>query len=256
MKTVVIKCGGAAMQSLESMETIMQDIAQLKEHGWQVIVVHGGGPEISRFCQKVGIVPQFVNGLRVTDHETMQVVQMVLIGKINKELVFLLSQKGVKAIGLSGQDGTLLVAEPSIDYVGQIKQVNPHILNMALQHGYIPVIAPIAASSNILGLNINADSVAAQIAVALQADHLIFLSNVPGILEDPQDPTTKIDTIKNIEPLIESGKISGGMAPKAQEAIAALKQGVRKVHLIDGRRSHSLLSLLQEKKQIGTTFEL
>ncbi len=244
------------MQTLESMETMMQDIAQLKEHGWQVIVVHGGGPEISRFCQKVGIVPQFVNGLRVTDRETMQVVQMVLIGKINKELVFLLSQKGIKAIGISGQDGNLIVAEPSIDYVGQIKQINPEILNMILQHGYIPVIAPIATSSDILGLNINADSAAAQIAIALQADHFIFLSNVPGILEDPHDPKTKIDTIKSVEPLIASGKISGGMIPKAQEAVAALKQGVGKVHLIDGRISNSLLFLLQEKKQIGTTFEL
>lgn len=127
---------------------------------------------------------------------------------------------------------------------------------MALQHGYIPVIAPIATSSNILGLNINADSAAAQIAIALQADHLIFLSDVPGILEDPQDPTTKIDTIKSVEPLIANGKISGGMIPKAQEALAALKQGVGKVHILDGRASNSLSSVLQKKKQIGTTFEL
>ncbi len=256
MKTVVIKCGGAAMQTPESMEAMMQDIAQLKEHGWHVIIVHGGGPEISKFCKKVGITPQFVNGLRVTDHETMQVVQMVLAGKINKELVFLLNQTGAKAIGLSGQDGNLLVAEPSIDYVGKIKQINPEILNMALQHGYIPVIAPIAASSNIPGLNINADSAAAQIAVALHADHLIFLSDVPGILEDPQDPTTKIDIIKSVEPLIANGKISGGMIPKAQEAFAALKQGVGKVHILDGRTSNSLSSMLQKNEQTGTTFEL
>lgn len=244
------------MQTPESMETMMQDIAQLREHGWQPIVVHGGGPEISKVCKRLGITPQFVNGLRVTDYETMQIVQMVLVGKINKELVFLLNQKGAKVIGLSGQDGNLLLAEPLNGYVGLIKQVNPMILNMALQHGYIPVVAPVATSSNILGLNINADSAAAHIAIALQADHLIFLSDVSGILTDPQDPTTKIDTIKNIEPLIASEKISGGMIPKAQEAFAALKQGVGKVHILDGRASHCLLSVLQKKKKIGTTFEL
>ncbi len=265
MKTVVIKYGGAAMQTPKLRQAMMQDIAQLKSLGMHPVVVHGGGPEISKLCQKMGITPQFIDGLRITDGQTLQIVQMVLTGKINKELVTDLHQQGVKAIGLSGQDGALLIATKSehpsgidLGQVGQITQVNSEILEILIQAGYIPVVAPIATSPQGSSFNINADSAASCIAKALKADHLVFLTDVPGILENPQDTTTKIDKIKSheIEVLIASGKLSGGMIPKAQAALAALKEGVREVHILDGRVTHCLLQHFQGAKHMGTTFNL
>lgn len=265
MKTIVIKYGGAAMQTPELMKEMMQSIAQLKADGMHPIIVHGGGPEISKMCQKMGIIPQFMNGLRVTDAETMQIVQMVLVGKINKELVSHLNQRGTLAIGLSGQDGNLLLAEKSknlsgidLGYVGQITQVNAGVLKTLIQAGYIPVVAPIATSLQALAFNINADSAASKIAMALKADHLIFLSDVPGVLNDRQDPSTKIDTIRSheIEALIASGQLTGGMIPKVEGALAALHEGVGEVHILDGRIADSLLLHLQGKKKMGTTFKL
>ena len=263
MKTIVIKYGGAVMQPPELMKAIMQDIAHLKSLGMNPIVVHGGGAEMSEICTRMNIAPRFIEGLRITDRETMQIVQMVLVGKINKELIFYLNQAGVKAIGLSGQDSNLLLAtkfkHPSgIDfgYVGEIIQVNPEILEVLVRAGYIPVIAPIAASQESLGFNINADSAAAHIAMAIQAGHLVFLTDVPGILDNPQDVTTKIDMIEKyeVEALLTSGKLSGGMIPKVRGALAALKEGVEKVHILDGRIPHSLLLHLQGTKLMGTTF--
>jgi acetylglutamate kinase len=253
MKIAVIKYGGAAMESSELMKATMEDIAQLKELGINPVIVHGGGPLISKLCKKMGIIPQFIDGLRITDDETMEIVQMVLAGKINKELVFHLSKQRNKAIGLSGQDGALLFANQlkGLGFVGEVDKVNTAVLNMLLASGYIPVIAPIAASTEILGLNINADSAASHIAMALKADYLLFLSDVPGILQDRE----KIDTIdrKEIKKLIASGKITGGMIPKAQGALDALDGGVKEVAILDGRKAHSLLLYLQGKK-IGTTF--
>lgn len=265
MKPVVIKYGGAAMQSPELMQAMMESIAELKKLGMDPIVVHGGGPEISKMCQKMGITPQFIDGLRVTDSEAMQIVQMVLVGKINKDLVSHLNRRGALAIGLSGQDCNLLLAQkthhPSgadLGFVGEIQQVNNAILKTVMQAGYIPVIAPIATSKQALAYNINADSAASSIATSLKADHLIYLSDVPGIMKNPQDPATKIDTIMSheVEKWIADGTLSGGMIPKAQGAVAALKEGVGAVHLLDGREVHSLLLHLQGKKQIGTTFKL
>jgi acetylglutamate kinase len=264
MKTVVIKYGGAAMQTPELMQAMMQDIAGLKSLGMHPIVVHGGGAEISNLCQKMGIIPQFVDGLRITDSQTMQIVQMVLVGKINKELVSHLNQKDAKAIGLSGQDGNLLLAAKlthssgiDLGFVGQVTQVNPKILQTLIQAGYIPVIAPIAASAQTLGFNINADSAASHIARALKADHLIFLTDVPGVLSNPQDFTTKIETIKSheVKTLIASGKLSKGMIPKVEAALAALKEGVGEVHILDGRVAHSLLLHFQGAERMGTTFK-
>lgn len=265
MKTVVIKYGGAAMQTPELMKTMMLNIAQLKRVGMHPIVVHGGGPEISKMCQKMGIAPQFIDGLRITDSEAMQIVQMVLAGKINKELVSHLNQNGAQAIGLSGQDGNLLLAAKSkhpsgidLGFVGQITRVNPEILRTLTHAGYIPVIAPVATSLQALAFNINADSAASEIAKALNADHLVFLSDVPGVLSDPQDATTKIDTIRSheVKALIACGKLSGGMIPKAEGAIAALMEGVGEVHILDGRAARSLLLHFQGEKPMGTTFKL
>ncbi len=265
MKTIVIKYGGAAMHTPELIKEMMQTIAQLKVIGMHPIVVHGGGPEISQMCQKMGITPQFIDGLRVTDSEVMQIVQMVLVGKINKELVSHLNQNGVQAIGLSGQDGNLLLAakalHPSgidLGFVGQITEVKPEILETLIHAGYIPVVAPIAASGQDYAFNVNADCAASKIAMALRADHLIFLSDIPGVLNDPQDAATKIDMIRSrdVEDGIASGKLSGGMIPKAEGALAALKEGVGEVHILDGKVAHSLLRHLQGEKQIGTTFKL
>lgn len=265
MKPVVIKYGGAAMQTPEKMLAMMQDIAQLKVLGMHPILVHGGGPEISKMCKKMDIVPHFVEGLRVTDRETMKIVQMVLVGRINKELVSYLNQQGIKAVGLSGQDSNLLLAKklahPSgidLGQVGEIVQVNPEILQMLLQAGYVPVIAPIATSVDGLSYNVNADSAASEIAITLKAEHLIFLTDVPGVLRNPQDETTKIDTIQShqLHFLTQSGQLTGGMIPKAVGAFTALKAGVGGVHILDGRIENSLLLHLQGRKQMGTTFKL
>lgn len=259
VKTIVIKWGGSAIQTQENVSAIVQDIAQLKTLGMHPVIVHGGGAEISKTCQQMGITSQFVDGLRVTDKHVMEIVQMVLVGKMNKELVCSLNQKGVLAVGISGQDANLLVAikskHPSgtdLGYVGDVSQVNPAILRTLIEAGYIPVVAPIATSLEGLSLNINADSAASQIAISLKADQLIFLSDVPGILEG----ATKIDRLHPAQAAdwIANGKISGGMIPKVEGAFAALEQGVEEVYILDGRVPHSLLLHFQGSKQTGTAF--
>jgi acetylglutamate kinase len=258
MKIVVIKCGGAALQSQEQVSAIMRDIAEIKTLGMHPIVVHGGGPEISKMCKKVGISPQFSSGLRVTSREIMPIVQMVLIGKINKELVLQLNQKGAFAVGLSGYDGNLLLASKlensngiDLGFVGEITRVNSEFLRALIQSGCIPVIAPVAPSLEGVSFNINADSVASQIAISMKADHLIFLSDVPGVL----DGTKTIVAIESHEAqdLMASGIIQGGMIPKVEGALAALQQGVEKIHILDGKAPHSLLLHLQGVHQTGTT---
>lgn len=264
MMTVVIKYGGAAMHSPELMRGILHSIAELKKVGLQPIIVHGGGPEISKMSQKMGIVSQFIDGLRVTDTETIEIVQMVLAGKINKELVSQLNREGAPAVGLSGIDSNLLVARklrhPSgkdLGYVGELLQVNTKVLSTLMDAGYIPVIAPIASSEDYCTLNVNADSAASGIAAAIKADHLIFLSDVAGILKKPQDPSTKIDVIRSgeIADLVATRTITGGMIPKAEGALAALNEGVGEVHLLDGRVADSLSLYFCEGKRLGTTFK-
>ena len=261
MKIAVIKCGGAAMQTPEQISAMMQEIAQIKKLGMHLVVVHGGGPEINKMCQKMGIHPRFVNGLRVTDSEILPIVQMVLIGKINKELVQQLNKHGALAIGLSGFDGHLLTATKFIDpegidlgFVGEIKDVNCQLLKILIEAGYIPVIAPIAPSMEAVAYNINADHAASQIAIALKANHLIFLSDVPGV----SDGTKTIDAIEShdVVQLIASGIIHGGMIPKVEGALAALQQGVANVHMLDGKASHVLCRHLQGEKHLGTTFKV
>ncbi|MGZ3633402.1 MAG: acetylglutamate kinase [Parachlamydiaceae bacterium] len=256
---IVIKYGGAAMQSPEFMQEVLEDIAHLKKQGNSVIVVHGGGVEISSHLKRLQINPRFIEGLRVTDRETMEVVQMVLIGKVNKELVAGLNAQQAKAVGISGIDAELLMAEkyPStIDYgfVGNITHVNIEFLETLLAHDFLPVVAPIAISKAFQTYNINADSAAAAIAVACQAKHLVFLTDVPGILRDVKDPSSKIDRIshREVEQMIATGALSGGILPKLEGALSAASQGVSNVHILDGRVSHCLKRHFNGSEQIGT----
>lgn len=246
------------MQSSALVQSTIQDIAHIKTAGMHPVIIHGGGPEISKMCRKMGIASTFVQGLRVTDDETLAVVQMVLVGKINKELVSKLNLEGTSAVGLSGHDGDLLLAkqiDPDLGFVGEVVQVNPKIITTLIEAGYIPVIAPIGKAKNAQSYNINADSVAAAIAMALKADQLIFLTDVPGVLKDPKDVNTKIVTIKNseIHAMIEDGALKEGMIPKMIGALTACQSGVHKVHILDGRIPHCLLLHFQGIEQQGTT---
>lgn len=257
-KIVVIKYGGAAMQTPALIQTTMQDIVHLQKMGMHPVIVHGGGPEISKMCQQMGIAPAFVNGLRVTDGATLEIAQMVLVGKINKELVSHLNQQGGKAVGLSGHDANLLLAkqtDANLGFVGEIEQVSPEILAALIEAGYIPVIAPIATSKDFQSYNINADSSAASIAIALEADHLILLTDVAGVLKASG---AKIDAIKTSEVsgLIQNGTLKGGMIPKIKGAAAAIQGGVDQVHILDGRVPHSLILHFQGVETKGTTIHV
>lgn len=260
-KIAVIKYGGAAMQTPALIQSTMEDIAHLKTLGIHPVIVHGGGREISKMCQKIGIAPVFIQGLRVTDRETLEIAQMVLIGKINKELVAELNRQGANAVGFSGHDGHLMLArqiDPNLGFVGAVEQVNSEILEIVIARGFIPVIAPIAASRAVESYNVNADSAAASIAIALKADHLILLTDVAGILQDPNDSTTKISTIKSskIDALIQDGTLTGGMLPKIEGALAATRGGVGQVHILDGRVPSCLLLHFKCSKSQGTTIHV
>lgn len=251
---IVIKYGGAAMQSPDLVKSTMQDVQNLHDMGWHPVIVHGGGQEISKMCEKVGLTSSFVNGLRVTDKETLEITQMVLIGKVNKELVSCLNQTKNNAVGLSGIDGGLLIAkpeDPGLGFVGKIEQVNPAIIYTLIQANYIPVIAPIASSHERQHYNVNADIAASAIAIALKASHLVLLTDVPGILIN----STKIDKLccADIPALINNKTLYGGMIPKVTSASEACQKGVGQVHLIDGRKPHALLHHIQNIETLGTT---
>jgi acetylglutamate kinase len=251
---IVIKYGGAAMQTPSLIQTTMHNIVHLKTLGLHPLILHGGGPEISSMCQKMGIAPTFENGVRVTDRETLEIAQMVLIGKINKELVSYLNQAGGNAVGLSGHDTKLMVAKqanPTLGFVGEIEEVNPEILFRLMHAGCIPVIAPIATSKELQSYNINADRAAASIAIALNADHLIFLTDVAGVLKD----SVRMDSIKatEIDEMIRNGDLQGGMIPKMQGAFHAIEEGVNQVHILDGRIPNVLLLHFQGHGIQGTT---
>ena len=226
--------------------------------GMHPVIVHGGGPEISKMCQKIGIDPTFVNGLRVTDSQTLEIVQMVLVGKINKELVSQLNQKGIAAVGLSGHDCNLILAkqgDASLGFVGEIERVNPKILTTLIQAGYIPVIAPIATSKDSQSYNVNADSAAASIAIALNADHLIFLTDVSGVLQESGE---KIEIITGAEigDMIARGHLKGGMIPKVEGALTAIQSGVNQVYILDGRVPNVLLLHFQDNETKGTAIHV
>lgn len=245
-KTIVIKYGGNAMINEELKQQVMEDIILLRLVGVRIVLVHGGGPEITDTLAKIGKETVFVDGLRVTDKETADVVQMVLAGKINKSLVNLLQIKGGKAMGISGIDGNLITAKPKdprLGYVGTITDVNVEPIIDLIRHHYIPVVSTVARDEEGNVYNINADTAAAYIAGALEAECLISMTDIAGILKDKDDPSTLIPkiTVSEAKNLFEDGTISGGMIPKVECCLEAIARGVKKVFIMDGRVPHSLL---------------
>ena len=257
-RTIVIKYGGAAMKDARLKAGVIRDIVFLSCVGVRPIVVHGGGPEINIWLDKLGIEPQFKDGLRVTDANTMDVVEMVLVGRVNKELVSLINQAGTSAVGLCGKDGNLIQARPvgkaGIGFVGEVTNVNPELIKSLVDNGYVPVISSVAADENGQAYNINADTVAGEIAAALNAEKLILLTDTPGILENYHDPSTlltKLDISKSRK-LIEDGIVAGGMIPKVNCCVRSLAQGVGAAHILDGRIPHALLLEILTDEGIGS----
>lgn len=258
-KVIVVKYGGSAMVDEELKRNVIKDVVLLKLVGFKPIIVHGGGKEISRWVGKVGKEAKFVNGLRVTDKETMEIAEMVL-GKVNKELVTLVESLGVKAIGISGKDGGLLKVNKKlsqgqdIGYVGEIKEVNPTILNELLEKDFLPIVCPVGLGDDFATYNINADDAACAIAEAVHAEKLAFLSDIEGVYRDKNDPSSLISElhIQDARKLIEDGYVGGGMIPKLNNCIEAIEHGVNRVHILDGRIPHSLLLEIFTNKGIGT----
>ncbi|MBQ5584400.1 MAG: acetylglutamate kinase [Ruminiclostridium sp.] len=257
-KTVVIKYGGNAMISEELRTAVISDIILLHLVGVHVVVVHGGGPEIGQMLEKIGKKSHFVDGLRYTDEETMDIVQQILCGKVNKSLVSIINNLGGKAIGLCGLDGALFQAkqlDEKYGLVGKIVKVLPDVVNDTLKNGYIPVISTVALGiDNDTAYNINADTAAGELAAALKAEKLILLTDVRGVLQDPKDPSTLIPQIRlhEIPGLMSSGVIGGGMIPKIQCCVDALEKGVHRTHILDGRIPHSILTEMLSHEGIGT----
>ena len=261
-KTIVVKYGGNAMINEDLKRAVISDIVLLKLVGINVVVVHGGGPEINDMLKKTGKESKFVNGLRYTDKETLDIVQMVLCGKVNKDLVGLISQMGGRAVGLCGIDGGIISAnrltEPDTDYgyVGDIASIDPALVNSAIENGYIPVISTVAQGIDdpSTSYNINADTAAAKLACALNAEKLILLTDVRGILKNAKDDSSLISTLtlSQIPRLIKEGVISGGMIPKLDCCIEAVRKGVVSAHILDGRISHSILIETLSDSGIGT----
>lgn len=261
-KIVVIKYGGNAMINEDLKMNVIKDVVLLSEIGVKVILVHGGGPEINRTLDKMGKETQFINGLRYTDEETIDVVQMVLAGKTNKDLVKLIMQKGGNAVGISGVDNRLIIAkkhesEDDLGYVGDVDKINPNIIIDMLDKGYIPVIASVGTDEEGHTYNINADTAAAEIAGALGAENMILVSDIPGLLADKDDEGTLIPLVHvyEVNSLIEKGIIGGGMIPKVDCCVRAIRQDVKKAVIIDGRIPHSILIEMLSKEGIGTMFK-
>ncbi len=256
-KIVVIKYGGNAMINEELKQQVMEDIALLWLIGVKVVLIHGGGPEISETMKRLGKKSKFVNGLRVTDRETVDIVQMVLAGKVNKTLVNLLQMKGGHAVGLSGIDGGILEAtmkDEALGYVGEVTKIRTQPITDLLEKGYIPVISTIASDRQGNTYNINGDTAAASIAGALGAERLIMMTDIAGLLRDKDDPSTLIPavTVSEAKQLFEEGVISGGMIPKVDCCIEAIEKGVRHVVIMDGRVPHSILMELLTDEGAGT----
>lgn len=259
-KTMVIKYGGNAMINDELTKTVINDIILMKCIGINPIIVHGGGPDISNTLAQMNHESKFINGLRYTDEITITVAQMVLAGKVNKDLVKLIEKNGGKAIGLSGIDGSLIKAKKltndiDLGFVGEITSVNTELLNLSINSGYIPVVSSIAIGENDTNsYNINADTCASKIASALKAEKLILLTDVPGVMTNPDDSSTLISTLRlhQIPKLTVDKVIKGGMIPKINCCVESVRMGVKKAHIIDGRIKHSILLELLSKKGIGT----
>lgn len=258
-KIIVVKYGGSAMIDETLKEQVIKDVTLLKLVGFKPIIVHGGGKEISKWTEKVGIDTTFKNGFRVTDEATMELVEMVL-GKVNTSLVSLVESLGVRAIGLSGNDGGLLKVKKKlsegedIGFVGEVTEVNTQILYDLLEKDFLPIVAPIGMDDSFASYNINADDAAYEIAKAMKAEKLAFLTDIEGVYKDPEDPETLISElhIKQAQELITQGYIGGGMLPKLKNCIDAIESGVSRVHILDGRIPHCLLLEIFTNKGIGT----
>ena len=257
-KRIVIKYGGSAMADKTLQNAVFRDLALLSSVGVQIVVVHGGGPEINQWLEKLGIKPVFLDGLRITDTETMDVVEMVLTGRVNKQIVSGINNHGRMAIGLSGIDGGLIEArtlgDGSHGLVGEVAKVNTKLLSPLLEKGYVPVISSVANSSDGRSHNINADTVSGELAAALGAEKLILLTDTPGILRNENDPSSLIEKLRLSEAreLIDRGIVKAGMKPKVECCIRSLAQGVNAAHIIDGRTPHSLLLEVFTDAGIGT----
>jgi acetylglutamate kinase len=256
--TVVVKYGGAAMKDSQLKDQVIRDIIFMACVGIRPIIVHGGGPEINTWLDKIGIEAQFKDGLRVTDAATMEVVEMVLVGKVNKEIVASINRAGGSAIGMCGKDANLITARPQgrtdIGFVGEVSNINAKALDLLVKGGHIPVISSVAADEQGQSYNINADTVAGEVAAALGAEKLILLTDTPGLMRDFQDPSSLIHQldIAQSRELVEEGIVSGGMIPKLSCCIRSLAQGVKSAHIIDGRVPHSLLLEVFTDAGIGT----
>ena len=258
-KIIVVKYGGSAMVDEELKRNVIKDVTLLKLVGFKPIIVHGGGTEISRWVGKVGMEPRFINGLRVTDEDTMEIAEMVL-GKVGKSLVQMVQELGVKAVSISGKDGGLLQVEKKysdgedIGFVGEITEVNPKILYDLLEKDFLPIVCPVGMDKDFNTYNINADDAACAIARAVHAEKLAFLTDIEGVYRNPEDPSTLISElhVKEARKLIGGGTIGGGMLPKLTNCIEAIENGVSKVHILDGRIAHCLLLEIFTNKGIGT----
>jgi len=259
-KTVVVKYGGSAMLNDDLKKSVIQDIILMKLVGISVVIVHGGGPEINKMLKQIDKKPEFVQGLRVTDEETMDIVEMVLSGKINKDIVMNLQNNGFNSAGISGKDGNILKAEKKLvdgqdaGFIGEISEVNPNLINILIENDFIPVIAPTGMDDEGNTYNINADYAAAAIAGALSAEKLVFLTDISGVLKDINDEKSIISsmTLSEAQNYIGDGTISGGMIPKVDCCIKAVEKGVSNVHILDGRLEHSLLLEIFTDSGIGT----
>jgi acetylglutamate kinase len=270
-KTFVVKIGGELVRDERVIDDVAQDVSLLHQIGIRVIVVHGGGPQATELSEKLGISPRIVGGRRVTDEETLEVTKMVFAGKINHEILTILRKHGARSVGLSGIDGDVIIARKrqpvevvdqktgkrgNVDFghVGDIVAINPDLLVVLLQYGYVPVIASLADDGEGHILNINADTVASRIAVALEADKYITMTDVPGILTDVSDPGTRISyaSHRDVRKLIEDGTVSGGMVPKVQECLHAVENGVKRVHILNGTEKDCLLAEVFTKEGRGT----
>jgi len=260
-KVLVIKLGGALIEKEEVRKSLCRDLVLLNYVGMKPVIIHGGGGEVSREMKKEGKKPEFIEGLRVTDEETMEILHKSLGGKINKEIVLGLERNGGLALGVSGLDGNLIEAEKireeELGFVGRVSGINPELINYLVDEDYIPVIAPIGADEDGDSLNLNADVVAAELASSLGAEKLILLTDVPGVLENPDDEDTLISelTVPEAENLIGSEKIRGGMLPKMKACINCVENGVHRAHIIDGTKSHALILELLTESGIGTMIE-
>ena len=266
-KKILIKYGGHAMVDDKAKSSTARDTVLLKYVGMKPIIVHGGGPEISRSMYKLGKEPEFIQGLRITDEETMEIIEMVLVGKIGTEIVSELIKHDGDAISLSGKDSSLIFAhktgarkiegfdkEIDLGLVGEVDCINTDLLDMFVENNYIPVISPVGISKDGTSLNLNADTAAGEVASAVDAEKLIILTDVPGVLRDPDDPDSLIQKIRisEVPGLIEEGVITGGMIPKIETCVKAIENGVESCHIIDGRKKHSLLLEIFTTDGIGT----